>query len=58
MKHIKRVGVYSDIKLLKGFDKKEAEVRVIGVTNISCLYFLERNSTLAEDCSDIYVNTS
>ena len=48
MKHLKIKYFDSAIKLLKGSDKKEAEVRSIAATSISFLYFLERNFNLAE----------
>ena len=56
--HIRRKEFDSVINLLKGFQKKECEVRAIAMTNISFLYFLERNLNLAEDYADIAVKTS
>ena len=41
MKHLKRKEFDSAIKLLKGFEKKEAEVRDISATNLSSMYFLD-----------------
>ena len=58
MNHLKSKQFDSAIKLLKSFNKKEATVRDIAANNIFFLYFLERNSNLAEDYADIAVKTS
>ena len=58
VKHFKRNEFDSFINPLKSFDMKEAEVRAIAATNLSFLYFLERNSNLSEEYEDIYVRTS
>ena len=46
MKHLKRKEFDYSIKLLKGFEKKEAEVRDISATNLSSMYFLDNFQTL------------
>ena len=56
--YIKREGFDSAIKILKGFEKLEAKVRVIAETNTSFLYFLESILNPAKDYADIVVKTS
>ena len=57
MKNLKRKEFDSDIKILKGFYKKETEVRHFSVNNLYFLYFLERDFNLGEYYADIVVKT-
>ena len=56
--HMKSKQFYSAVNILKGFKKKESEVRDIPTTNIYFLYCLEIIFNLAEDYAGISVNTS
>ena len=58
MKHLKRKEFDYAIKLLRGFEIKEAEVRAIAATNFFFMYFLERNLNLSEDYADIAAKNS
>ena len=55
--HHKSTGFDSSIRLLKGLEKNKSEVRDVSATNISFLYFLERNFKLTEDYRNISVKT-
>ena len=58
VKHLKSKYFDSAINIPKGFKIKESKVRPIVATNLYFMSFIERNLNLAEDYSDIAVNTS